>query len=504
MTRYSKGKYSQFKYGVSELEHPLYSLEVDWDGNHQFDGHDDARDRITDMSIERGRQYTISANGDTFEEEETGKFSASLLDDDRRYDVYNDSSPLFGQLASGKLFRMRIRTVEGGMKNLMAGKLEEPVSFKDRGMNMVRLDGHDGWAMLRDQANQVTIPLQENIYVDEAMALILERAGWPRTWGYELEPGVDLRPYYWVESRSPAAALHELAFNELGTISIAADGALRYRSRLSLEDEVLTLTDDHVLNVRRMTPSEVIRNVLKVRSAPRSELSVAEVWRMGGELDIDPGEVIDDVWAEFTYNGQTVPVKNPITPAATTDFTAFSGSGGAGSNLTTNISVSMSPFATRAKLRMQNTGGTKAYINLMKMRGSPLVASNISTFESQDIESIRQFGPRPFTLTVDQNVNVARQYREILAAYLTNARNYAVVDLVPDPEVQFSVDLGQIISGQFSQWGISDSFRVIRILHKFLDRSGIVVNTRLWLEPFVRLFTGVQLPVQLPFQLGTV
>lgn len=504
MTRYSTGKYSQFQYGATDLEHPLYALEVDWDGNGLFEGFNDARDRITDMSIERGRQYTISASGDTFEEEETGKFSATLLDDDRRYDVYNEDSPLFGLLTGGKLFRMRMRTLLGGIKHLMAGKLEEPVSFKERGMNMVRLDGHDGWSMLRDQSNEVTIPLQENIYVDEAIALILEQAGWPRAWGYDLEPGVDLRPYYWVESRSPAAAIHELAFNELGNVAIGADGALRYRSRLSLESEVLTLTDDDVLHVRRMTPSEVIRNVLKVRSAPRSELSVAEVWRMGGELDIDPGEVIDDLWAEFTYGSVTVPVKNPITPAPTTDYTAFSASGGGGSNLTGNIGVSMTPFSTRAKLRLQNTGGTKAYINLMKMRGNPLVASNTSTFESQDAASIRQFGRKPFTLTVDQNVNIARQYREILAAYLTNSRNYLVVDLVPNPEVQFSADLGEIISGQFSHWRISDSFRVIKILHTFLDPSGIVVNTRFWLEPFVRLFTGVQLPVQLPFQLGTV
>ena len=501
MTRYSKGKYGQFKYGASALEHPLYALEVDWDGNSLFDGYNDARDRITDMSIERGREYFIDANGETFEEQATGRFGATLLDDALRYDVYNDASPLYGKLGAGKLFRMRART-NTGMKNLFAGILDEPVSFKERGMGHARLAGKDGWGLLRDQNNQVTIPLQEGIYVDEAMLLILEQAGWPRAWGSVLEGGVDLRPYYWVDARSPARAIHELAGNELGQVSIGADGKLRFRSRLTQEGEVLAITDDDVMSMRRMTPQEVIRNVLQVRSAPRTEGSTTEVWRLGGELEIEAGETIDDLFPEFTYNGQVVPVKNPITPVATTDFTAYSASGGAGSDFTGNITVSMSPFSTRANVRVKNNGGTKAYMNLLRVRGNPLTALNPSTFEYTDKDSVRQFGARTFELTIDQNVNTARLYREILASYLVNAKNYLVVDLLPEPDVQFGVDLGEIISAQSVRYGIQDSFRVIHISHKFADEKGIVVNTRWHLEPFVRLFTGVQLPFQLPVQLG--
>jgi hypothetical protein len=502
MTRYSKGKYGQFKYGATVLEHPLYALEVDWDGNSLFDGANEARDQITDMSIERGREYFIAADGTTFEEQATGRFGATLLDESRRYDVYNQSSDLYGQLAAGKLFRMRVRT-STGMKDLMAGLLEEPVSFKERGMGMVRLDGNDGWAMLRDQTNLVTIPLQEGIYVDEAMALVLERAGWPRVWGSNLQAGVDQRPYYWVDSRSPAKALHELAFNELGQVNIAADGAFEFRSRLSLDTTVLTLTDDDIMSMRRLTPKEVIRNVLKVKSAPRAEGATAEVWRMGGELEVEAGAVIDDIWAEFTYNNLTVPVKTPLTPVVTTDYTGYSASGGTGTNLTSNLVVAMTAFSTRAKIRVENTGGTKAYVNLLKVRGNPLTANNTSTFEYEDRESIRQFGARPFTLTIDQNVNTARLYREILASYLVNAKNYLMVELLPEPDVQFGMDLGQIVSVQSDGYGIDGAFRVIHISHKFKDRSGIVVNTKLHLEPYVRLFTGVQLPFQLPVQLGT-
>jgi hypothetical protein len=502
MTRYSKGKYGQFKYGEAELEHPLYSLEVDWDGNSAFDGTNEARDRITDMSVERGREYFISSDGESFEEQATGRFGAALLDEDRRYDVYNDSSPLYGLLGAGKMFRMRVRT-STGMKNLFAGKLDEPESYVDRGMPHARLAGQDGWGLLRDQSNQVTIALQEGIYVDEAMRLVLERAGWPRVWGSNLEAGVDLRPYYWVDSRSAAKAIHELAHNELGQVCIDAEGVMRFRSRLSLETEVLVLTDEHIMKLSRMTPKEVIRNVLNVRSAPRTEGSVSEVWRLGGELEIDGGEVIDDVWAEFTYNNVSVPVKNPLTPVMSTDYTGYSASGGGGTDLTNNLRVTMNAFSTRGKLRVENMGGMKAYVNMLKVRGTPLTQNNTATFEYTDRESVRQFDARTFTLTVDQNVNTARLYRDILAAYLTDAKNYLVIDLLPDPDVQFAVDLGQVFSVQSDRYSVQGSFRLIHISHKFGDPAGITVRTRWHLEPYVRLFTGVQLPFQLPVQLGT-
>jgi hypothetical protein len=424
---------------------------------------------------------------------------------DYRYDPYNISSPLFGKLTGGKIFRVSVRTMTDAIYPLMAGVLDEPVSLKDNRVPKARLKGSDGWTFLRSQKNEVTIPLQEDIYVDDAMMLVLQKAGWPRMWGSELDAGVDLRDYFWVDSRSAAQVIHELAFNELGTVSMQGDGRLRFRSRVSQEAEALVITEDDCLpdGITRMTPAEVIRNLIKVESEPRSEQIEQTVWELTNGLQIGASETISDVWAEFTYNNETVPVKDPVTPVITTDYTAWQNSDKTGTDLTANITITMNPFSTRGQLTVTNSGLSAAYV-FIKIRGKPIPKLNKVTFEYKDESSIQQFGARPFVLTVDQNINVARQYRELLGLFLTSARNYLVVDLLTNPDLQFGIDLGQIIRAEMDSYGVNQAFRVIGIKHEFKDVNGIVVNTRWWLEPYSRLFAGVQIPFQVPFQLGGV
>ena len=408
-------------------------------------------------------------------------------------------------LSGGKFFRARVRTTTNTIHALMAGTLDEPVAYIENGVKKARLEGVDGWGFLRDQMNEVTVPLQENIYVDTAMALVLQKAGWPALWGSSLDAGVDQRNYFWVDARSAAQVVHELAHNELGTVALQADGALRFRSRVSQETSVLTLYDTDCLKngVRRMTPNEAIRNLIRIESTPRTELALQQVWEIPARLEVTAGQTIDDVWAEFTYNNESVPVKNPITPVTVTDFNAYSNNDGTGTNLTANISITMNPFSTKGQLSITNNGGTTAHV-YCKVRGYPLAKTNSVSFQSRDEESIRQFGARPFMLSVDQNVNVARQYRELLALLMTTAKNYLVIDLMPNPDLQFAVDLGDTIHAELSNYGISQPYRVIGIKHNFSDVAGIVVSTRWWLEPYTRLFAGVQIPVQVPFQLITV
>ena len=496
---FGKRKFGTFRFGPTVLSNPRYGLEVDWKATGLFTGENEGVNLI-DMSIERGRKYTFSQQGDAFEVEDTGRFSATLLDFDSRYDPYSTSSPLYGYLTGGKRFRVKVRTMEDTIYPLMAGVLSEPVSFNERGVMQARLEGTDGWAVLRSQMNEVTVPLQEGIYVDDAMKLVLNKAGWPRPWGYDLDVGVDERDYFWVDARSAAQVIHELAHNELGSVSLTANGDLRFRSRVSQEAEVLELERDDCIRIRKLSPSEVIRNMLKVVSSPRSEEVEQEVWALPSRLEVDAGETISDVWAQFKYNNEVVPCKDPVTPTGS-DYSGSANADGSGADLTANISVTMNAFSTKAQLSVTNNGISPAYV-YVRVRAKPISKASSVSFQYRDEASIKQFGARPFGLNIDQNVNVARQYRELLALFMTTSRNYLVVDLLPNPEKQFKADLGDIIRANFSHYGINQAFKVIGISHKFRDVAGINVDTRWWLEPFTRLFAGVQVPMQVPFQLG--
>lgn len=501
---FGKKKFGTFKFGPTTRTAVRYGLEVDWGGKQWFDGTNEGSN-LVGMTIERGRQYTVNSAGDAFEEEKTGNFSATLLDLDRRYDMFNESSALYGKLTGGKAFRVKVRTPGDAVYALMAGVLDEPVSFRDKKVLKARLQGVDGWSFLRDQANEVTVPLSQNVYVDDAMKLVLAKADWKAIWGYELDAGVDLRSYFWVDAKSAAKVIHELAHNELGNVQMRADGKLRFRSRVGQETEVLELTDTDCLDVRRMSPKDVIRNVLRVQSAPRSEQAEQTVWETpeGQRIEIAGGTTISDIWVDYSYNNENVPVKDIVSPVATTDYNATANSDGTGASLTGNISVALESFSTRGQISITNSGVSTAYV-YCKVRGKPLAKTNSVTFQTRDQESIEQFGARPFTLTVDQNVNIARQYRELLGFYFTEAKNYLVVDLLPNPELQFKADLGDVIYCNLQNYGIAKSYRVIGIRHEFHDEAGIVMRTKWWLEPFSRLFAGVQIPMQIPFQLGGV
>ncbi len=501
---FSESKFGTFKFGPTVQTRPRFGLAVDWKNQSLFTGENEGK-YLQSLTVDRGRKYFISADGTSMEPEETGRLSAVLLDVDRRFDLYNEASPLYGFLGGGKYFRLRVRTPSGNIYRLMAGSIDEPISYFENGIQKARFEGTDGWGYLRSQGNQVTIPLQEDIYADQAISKILEAARYPSIWGSDLGEGIDLRPYFWVDGRSPAQVIHEVAHNELGNVFIAADGKMKFRSRLNQENDTITLSDnDIVLNsLTRMSPAEVIRNVLRVVAVTKTELSVQTVWEIPRRLQVAAGETITDVFAEFEYNGKAVPVKNPITPVITTDYDAFQLEDGTGANYTADISISMYAYSTRAKLEITNNGINTAWV-YVKVRGAPIVNANSVTFGFENDASIKQFGPRPFTLSVDQNLNIARQYREILANYLTLAKNYIFVDMIANPDVQFSMELGQIVRGEFTSYGISQSYRVIRLRHEFVDKAGIVTKTRVWLEPYVRLFSGVQIPVQVPFQLGGI
>ena len=499
---FGEKKFGTFKFGPTTQTRPRFGFEVDWNNKALFTGENEAK-YIYDLTIERGRKYLIKSDGTAFEEQETGKVSAVLLDQERRFDPYNEASPLYGKMGGGKYFRITVRTPSDNYYPLMAGMIDEPVNFEENGISKARLEGTDGWGFLRNLNDLMTIPLQENVYPNEIINQILDASRYPKIWGRSLDTGIDQRPFFWADGRSPAKTIHETAQNELGNVFIAADGKLTFKSRVTPEINEITLTDDDVMRngITRMQPSDVIRNLLKVETSPRSSASVQTVWEIPGRLQISPGQTYDDVFAEFQYNNQTTPVKDPINPVSGTDFDATEFEDGSGADYTSDVIITMYAYSTRAQLSITNNGSNVVWV-YVKVRGTPIVKGSSVSFEYEDVESIKQFGPRTFVFSIDQNVNVARQYRDLLALYLTSAKDYLVADLVPNPDVQFALDLGMIVRGQFNRFGIDESYRVIRLRHKFSDKAGIVTWTRVWLEPYIRLFAGVQIPVQVPFQLG--
>jgi hypothetical protein len=506
MSAFGGFKFGGATFGADALSIPRMAVEVDWDADGGFDGSNEATQGLIGISIERGRKYVVSSNGDGLEEESTGRFTANFLDFARRYDFYNSSTPLYGQLAGGKLFRVRLRSIAGNTYDLMAGLLNTPISSVEADKTpTARFDGSDGWGLLRDQRNLVTIPLQQNIYVDDAIGLLLDDAGWPLAWGRSLDPGVEQLSYWWTDAGSAAKEAHYIAYGELGTVMMAGDGSFVFHNRQRVDGPVLTLTSTDVLDngVRRMSPDEVVRNLIKVRSSVPQKYPTSTLWTLGDPVYLQASESAE-LWAEYEYNASAVPATAVITPVITTDYKMFANSDGTGTDLTADLSVSMLAYSTQAVLTVTNNGASAGYITLLQVRGDPIVSSNTTAIQKTDADSVRIYGSRPFEMVVPHTVNTARQYAELLLATLAPARDYLVVELVPNPDIQFAADLGDQVAVSLPDLSIENTFVIFSIEHRSMDNLVGMFQTTWMLEPVSRVSAGVQVPFQVPFQVGTV
>lgn len=488
---FGERKFGAFLFGA-ELTHPAYHLEVDWNASGTFDDGESEGLALGEFTVEIGRRYYVRADGKGLEPEETGRFSAVLVDTLGRYDPYNTASPIYPNMGPGKLFRLFVRSPAGNEYALMAGTIQEPVVEERSGLWMIHLEGRDGWQFLRDSKSQISIALQEDVYADAAIGLILDAIGWPTIWGRDLDSGVDLQQYWWVSDQSASAAISDLVFSEIGRVWVAEDGKLTFRSRHYVDSPILTIEANDIRygTLKRLNPWEVIRNSIKVISRPRERQTTGELWRLPDVLRVGPGQTVDDVFADFTFNNESCPAIDVIAPVATTDYTMHSNSDGSGANLTANFTVTASVFSTGAKLTIKNNGTSTGYVTLLKLRGDAVAAASTVPVLAEDATSQAKYGVRTFELDSNwvQNTNAARSFANYLRTFMAAERPYFEFELGPNnPDVQFGLRLGKQIRLSLPNDNIDGYFRVHYVQHRSLDRGLMGVRTTVMVEPFEQL-----------------
>lgn len=473
-------------------------LDVDWNMDGTYDSLNNG-DMMTSLRIRRGRRTVIKPNGDGFEEDEAGQMITSLVDLHDWYDPMVNTD-----LGAGKYFRLRVNTPSGETFTLITGKLSEPVVTEGRGKRRVQLSGSDGWDTLRDQTNRVNIALQEDLYGDEAMNLLLDQIGWTTLWGRDLSGGVDLHQYWYAQDKSAASALYDLAFSEMGNLWIAGDGKVTFRNRHFVDTSLFTITDNDVQlgSLKILEPWEVVRNSIRVTAKNRVLQPAVELWSSIEIIRLGPGEVRDDIFASYTYNGEGVIGTNIIAPVAGVDYVANTESDGSGVNITASFSVVATPFSSAAKLTVQNNHASYAgYLIVNKLRGDALTTRS-ETSEFNDSVSQGRYQIRSLDLTYEwiQNINAARAIARHLKNTLAYPQKIISFQLADNPDKQFAMDLGRQVDVNFESKGIVGTYRVYYLEHQWADAAGLVTRSTFYLEPVASLDNYWILPAQIPFK----
>lgn len=236
-------------------------------------------------------------------------------------------------------------------------------------------------------------PLESAIYEnqrsDQIIADILSDAGIGDS-SYQLEQGLNTIGFAWFEKGQTAGErIRKLCEAEEGIFYQEESGKLRFENRdkyskTPYNAAVWTIEADDIIEWIGQDSSHIINRAI-VKGSPRSAKNEAEVWRDGVEEQIPAGGSLT-IFANFND-----PVTSLTSPSSTTDYTAFSGTGGSGSNVTANVSIVLTSFTKSAKLVISNSGGAIAYVNYLRLRGIPATVDYTIQQVFQDTTSIDDY-----------------------------------------------------------------------------------------------------------------
>jgi len=491
-------KYGAFRYGTSTLygtggpgPQPtftgelVWSIQFDWNGDGVLDGTNEAQ-YVTGLETSRGRRYYISPSGEKFENFQEGTASLTLENRSRRYDPYNTSSPLYGNVKPGRLCQIKAVTVADGTEyTLFTGKIDniKPISG---GGEKVRIDLVDGWRWLNDA--EISIERRFRGTVSDSVELALTAADYP----FSRSVTADSQPV-WVydpDKRTAASVINDLAQSCLGQFFIARDGQARFypRDYTGMTNHAI---DQSVLlkEIALSQPWENIRNKIRVYANQVGKRFSDTIWTYGGVLLVPYGDTI-----KVYVDSNTDAILDYITPRPGVDYTANTAGDGSGTDKTALVQCVMYNARSHgAVLHIKSYYPYDVYVIGLRARGNVRVTQQ-SSYYAEDTTSVATYGPRRFSLDNPflQDKGYASAFATIIKNGLKDPAKNPVIMVEQRPSVQYAFELMDKVTLTASTLGISgEVYYIGQIEHKWMEETGQAVTTTVYLQNVIRDSTSI-------------
>jgi len=253
---------------------------------------------------------------------------------------------------------------------------------------------------LDDAARQnMTVGISANVRGDQAasaLIAIVPKSPLRTAIGVGSDTYVYAFDNLWVTS-TVFAGLADLARSELGYIGQRRDAVVGqtvfYENRHArVSNSALRVTVDGL-----MTGLDILPNAAEIYTrfrvtdyprtiVPRASLSgpVASLGISSGRAALLPGQSIAITlnYTDPANRGSFIGATNIVPPAATTDYTANTAPDGSGLDCTGSLSVTLTAWASAAKLLVTLGGAQAAYITKLQVRGDAVFALNPAIGES--------------------------------------------------------------------------------------------------------------------------
>ena len=467
MAKWGTFKWGTAKWGGSAGAQPepngrwVYKLLVDWDGSWTNEAA-----RCTAVRGEGGRQFYVGKGGTSFERIQPTEFTFTLKNHDMRYESYNTSSPLYGNIAPGKAVEFYQIDLETGTQYpLISGRIKDiqPVSGRFE-VSMIVVDGLEWLAQA-----QITIPEKYGAYVSECIRYVLDQAQYPGA--REVDASACPVPFFNPDKVIALDCIRDLADAGLGTVFCSKRGTLKYYdlSRTSFTTHML---DQSQVSKEWITRQkwDTVRNDIETVASQWGTTALEEVWSLGYPIPLNTGETYS-VKAEFDEARVAQPIRGEDYDGGLTAEGFVPGVGY--STYAPYFTCWLTDItSTSATVWMRNDAGNGLILSFLRIRGNRLKTKKL-TYPAKDEASIKKWGPRRLRLESIylQDRGFASAFAPLLLAHLKEPSRDPVVTVRNRPEA-LAIELFDKLELTSAQLGISETFDVGYLSYRWVGDSG--------------------------------
>ena len=500
------------------MENLEYGLKIDWDGDGEYDDHQEA-DRILRWESERGRERIYRPSGNGFNPYEIGRLMIELDNYDGRYDPWNTSSPLYGNIMPGRNVQLKIAVYdetdtvdEHNSYFTFTGTLSDlRVNGYKKSVTMII---EDGWRFLADfdifrfpytaSASEVQGELDKVLRLEiffNASAIAYEVHITRRyPWGFIFTPtpGIERIPRHWWWDGTAKSCIEMIVFASLGRAFVHKDGRFVFRDLRETTDTPVTTLDEDILlkDIYLPVPWENLRSEVVLKGSNNYiDINWNKIASLPVPILVEAGETV-----QFSLNYEYLDVKPVYCPRIlSVSFAAHSTTDSSGTNLTEFIQREIEPRFTNVQLTATNVGLTDAYLTTFDIEGEALdVIEHSWRFEADDPYRESSFVLQNPWLTITRERAIDGYIQETattqndkeridligasLLEHVSEVRPYPVVQMRGRWDEQFELELEDKVTFTSPTHGINDNFRVSKIAHRSMGSPQDVLTT-LWLYP---------------------
>jgi hypothetical protein len=360
-----------------------YRLYVDWLDN----GFADVVDDVTTRTLDQRQPVTVKYGRDQarqFSPTSPGEAAFQLDNRSRDYSPENSSSPIAGFVAPGRRVKLEA-TSAGATTAVYTGYLDDlkiQPGLNEQSMPAGCID-----ALGRMRGVQVTTPLYQAIKTGEAIGYLLDAIGWPAD-ARDLDAGVSVLPFWWLDDADAFDALMALADSEGPAALITVDGL----GRIVFRDRHHRLTRTQSLSVQSTWRSsgaepcisdpvtynhgwkEIVNAVSADVQVRTIAVNLSQVWSSQGLITVPAGSPV-------TITAQAgSPFTGAVSPEAGTDYTLVSGT----------VSVGISRTSGQSTV-ITLTSGAGAVVQDLSLRAQAITSTTV-TVTVEEPSSIARYG----------------------------------------------------------------------------------------------------------------